>query len=319
MAQSVTFDEIDRGLVHSLRIDGRVPFSAVAGVLGISEHTVARRYRRLRAGGVLRVVGIADGVRLGFRWWTVRIRCTPDVAEPIADALAQRADTFWVQVLSGGTEISCDCQPSSDDEVLIGELQWSRGVLGVTAHELLPAGRLPRWGAIEVLDADRQARLRRRSGPELPDATVVLDARDQRLLEVLGVDGRAPYAELVRATGWSQSTVARRLDYLRRTGVLRFEVEVPPAALGYRAEARLWITAQPAAVVAEALAAHPEISFVAVTTGPTNVVAHAICRDSAHLYRYLIEHVSPLAGVHTVETAPVLRVVKGFRRAGLEG
>ncbi|MGW1343508.1 Lrp/AsnC family transcriptional regulator [Kribbella sp. NPDC002412] len=319
MAQSVTLDEIDRGLVHSLGIDGRVPFSAVAGVLGISEHTVARRYRRLRAGGVLRVVGIADGVRLGSRWWTVRIRCTPDVAESIADALARRADTLWVQVLSGGTEISCDCQPSSDDQVLIEELEWSRGVLGVSAHEVLPAGRPPRWGAIDVLDADRQARLRRRPGPELLDATVVLDARDQRMLEVLGVDGRAPYAELVRATGWSQSSVARRLDYLRRTGVLRFDVEVPTAALGYRAQARLWITAQPAALVADALAAHPEISFVAVTTGPTNVVAHAICRDSAHLYSYLTEHVSALAGVHRVETAPVLRTVKGFHRMGIEG
>jgi DNA-binding Lrp family transcriptional regulator len=312
VAGSVTLDEVDRGLVHSLKVDGRVPFSAVAEVLGVSEHTVARRYRRLRAHGVLRVVGSANGIRLGYRSWTIRIRCTPDVAAPIADALARRADTYWIHILSGGTEISCNCQPSNADQLLIEKLP--SGVLGMSAHELLPGSfQPPDWGAIDRLAVNQRARLRRPS-PDRLDEKVVLEAPDHRMLAGLGIDGRAPYAELVRATGWSQSTVARRLDHLRRTGVLAFDVEVPPAALGFHAEARLWMTVQPAALVAtaEALAGHAEISFVAVTTGPTNLVAQAICRDSMHLYRYLTEQVASLSGVHTLETAPVLRTVKGF-------
>ncbi|MEI8406905.1 MULTISPECIES: Lrp/AsnC family transcriptional regulator [unclassified Kribbella] len=319
MAEYVTLDEVDRGLVHSLKVDGRVPFRAVAEVLGVSEHTVARRYRRLRAGGVLRVVGTADGRRLGYRSWIVRIRCTPDVAAPIAAALARRADTYWIHVLSGGTEVSCSCQPSSADQPLIEKLP--HGVLGMSAHELLPASfQPPDWRAIDHLAAEHRSRLRR-TAPDLLDEKVVLEPPDHRMLEGLRRDGRATYAELVRATGWSQSTVARRLDHLRRTGVLTFDVEVPPAALGYRAEARLWITVQPAGLVAtaEALAAHPEISFVAVTTGPTNLVAQAICRDSMHLNRYLTEHVADLPGVNTLETAPVLRTVKGLHSRGADG
>ncbi len=318
VAGSVTLDEVDRGLVHSLKVDGRVPFSAVAEVLGISEHTVARRYRRLRANGVLRVVGTVDGLRLGYRSWIIRIRCTPDVAPQIAVALARRADTYWIQILSGGTEVSCNCQPRSPDELLIEKLP--RGVLGLSAHELLPRPfQPPNWDAIDHLTGDQRARLRR-PNPDLLDEAVVLGGPDHRMLEGLGIDGRATYAELVRATGWSQSTVARRLDHLRRTGVLSFDVEVPPAALGFHAEARLWLTVQPAALVAtaEALAGHPEISFVAVTTGPTNLVAHAICRDSVHLYRYLTEQVAGLPGVHTLETAPVLRTVKSFHSRGVE-
>ncbi|GAB2681282.1 Lrp/AsnC family transcriptional regulator [Kribbella swartbergensis] len=320
MAGYVAVDAVDRQLVHALKVDGRVPFSAVAEVLGVSEHTVARRYRRLRAGGVLRVVGFADGVRLGYRLWTVRVRCTPDVAAPIAAALARRADTYWIQIVSGGTEVSCHCQAAGAEELLVEQFPHDRGVLDVRAHELLPGSFDPQsWGVIDVLTAEQLARIRR-PAPDPPHENVVLDARDQRLLEGLSVDGRATYAELVRATGWSQSTVARRLDHLRRTGVLTFDVEVPPAALGYRVEARLWMAVQPAALVAtaEALAVHPEISFVAITTGPTNLVAHAICRDSRHLYRYLTEQVADLSGVHTLETAPVLRTVKGFYRRGAE-
>jgi DNA-binding Lrp family transcriptional regulator len=320
VARYVTLDAVDRQLVHALKLDGRVPFSAVAGVLGVSEHTVARRYRRLRAGGVLRVVGTADGFRLGYRVWMIRIRCTPEASGPIADGLARRADTYWIHVLSGGTEVSCTCEPSGADQLVIETLPRSRGVFDVSAHELLPGSfQPPRWDVIEVLTAKQRARIRR-PDPDLRNENVALDSQDHRLLEVLGLDGRATYAELARATGWSQSTVARRLEYLRRTGVLSFDVDVPPAALGYRAEARLWMAVQPASLppAAEAVAARPEISFVAVTTGPTNLVAHAICRDPAHLYRFLTEQMSALPGVHTLETAPVLRTVKGFYRRGAE-
>jgi DNA-binding Lrp family transcriptional regulator len=311
VAESVTLDEIDRRLVHSLKIDGRVPFSTVADVLGVSEHTVARRYRRLRASGLLRVVGIVDGTRLGRTSWVIRIRCTPEAATPVAAALARRTDTIWVHVLSGGTEISCNSQPHSAGEPLIDKLP--RGVLGVTAHELLPGEfEPPDW---TYLSETQRARIRRPQ-PELLDERVTLDPQDHRLLTHLAVDGRATYADLGRATGWSQSTVARRLDHLRRTGVLAFDIELPPSALGLHAQARLWITAQPAALIATAtaLAGHPEISFVAVTTGPTNLVAHATCRDSAHLYRYLTERVANLPGLHTLETAPVLRTVKIFQQ-----
>ncbi|WP_157420505.1 Lrp/AsnC family transcriptional regulator, partial [Actinomadura kijaniata] len=42
-------DEIDRGLVHALHLDGRASFGRIAEVLGVSTQTVTRRYRRLRA------------------------------------------------------------------------------------------------------------------------------------------------------------------------------------------------------------------------------------------------------------------------------
>ncbi|MEV5960704.1 AsnC family transcriptional regulator [Kribbella sp. NPDC051952] len=310
MAESITLDQIDRGLVHALTIDGRVPFSLVGELLGVSEHTVARRYRRLRAYGVLRVVGVVNGLRLGRRSWTIRIRCTPEAAGPIATALARRADTYWIHILSGGTEISCNCQPASDEQLLIDKLPRS---VDVTAHELLPGStRPPRWAAIEQLSVAQTARLQR---PEPTDEEIVLEPPDHQLLQHLAVDGRATYAQLAPVTGWSTSTVARRLDQLRRTGVLGFEVELPPSALGYRAEARLWMSVRPTDLVetVDVLTEHPEISFTAVTTGPTNLVAHTICRDSAHLYRYLTERIGALPGINTLETAPVLRTIKAFQ------
>ena len=39
-------DQLDRQLVRALQLDPRAPFSLIAEVLGVSEQTVARRYRQ---------------------------------------------------------------------------------------------------------------------------------------------------------------------------------------------------------------------------------------------------------------------------------
>jgi DNA-binding Lrp family transcriptional regulator len=72
------------------------------------------------------------------------------------------------------------------------------------------------------------------------------------------------------------------------------------------------MSVRPSAVVgvAQALAGHAEVSFCAVTTGPSNLVAFLVCRDSRHLYRYLTEQVGALTDIDRVETAPLIRTVK---------
>ena len=74
----------------------------------------------------------------------------------------------------------------------------------------------------------------------------------------------------------------------------------------------LWLRVDPARLdhVGTALAGHPPITFAAAVTGPHNMVAAAITRNTSDLYRYLAEHVGPLPGVQYVETAPALRQVK---------
>ena len=52
--ESAVLDHLDRQIVRALQIDPRAPFSRIAEVLGVSEQTVARRYRRLRGDGYLR-------------------------------------------------------------------------------------------------------------------------------------------------------------------------------------------------------------------------------------------------------------------------
>ena len=99
--ESVSLDLLDRRIIHALYLDPRAPFSRLAEVLGSSEPTVSRRYRRLYDGRILRVVGQLDSQRFGQYDWAVRIRCAPGSAPTVASKLAQHPYTSWVQLTSG--------------------------------------------------------------------------------------------------------------------------------------------------------------------------------------------------------------------------
>lgn len=312
-------DDVDRAIVHALQIDGRAPFATVAAVLGVSDHTVARRYRRLRAAGTLRVVGLPDAARLGHVEWFVRLRCLPDGALPIAHTLARRSDVSWVMLGSAGTEITCLSTVRSRDErdaLLLGTLPRTRRIVEVDALCVLRTffGGATGWnGRAGALSASQVEALTPARAPG--SGPVATDADDLALMASLRLDGRMPVAELATVLGCSASAASRRLDRLVGAGALWFDVEIAPEHLGYGVEALLWVTAAPDALEATAreAAAHPQVALAAVTSGATNLLLAVGCRDVADLYDYVAHRLGPLAGVRSVETAPVIRTVK---RAG---
>src|SRR6202043_1819321 len=93
LVETITIDDLDRQLTQCLGVEGRASFSAIAAVLGVPDQPVARRYRRLRSAGVLRVVGLKYPKSAGYANWFLRLRCVPGSGEAIAAALAQRSDT----------------------------------------------------------------------------------------------------------------------------------------------------------------------------------------------------------------------------------
>lgn len=311
-----TFDQLDLRLLDALEVNGRASFSRIGAVLGVSDQTVARRYRRLCAEGGLRVVAVRDAERLGQDQWTLRLRCVPDSALAIADALAKRPDTNWIGIAAGGTEIIVGTRPRSAgdrDDLLLGKLPRTPRVMEIRAHQMLhrfyggPTGWLSKFGA---LTTDEIAALR----PEPVSTTGLarIDPEDEPLIAALEQDGRATYPELRRATGRSESAVKRRLAALLASGAIYIDVEYHSETIGYPLAAVLWITTTPAALhsVGKALATHDEIAHAAATAGPSNIIATAVARSTAHLYAYLSGPLGHLDGVQHVEASPFLRRVK---------
>ncbi|WP_428935803.1 AsnC family transcriptional regulator [Streptomyces sp. ACT015] len=314
--ESTTFDRLDLRLLAALETNGRASFSRLGSVLGVSDQTVARRYRRLCAEGGLRVVTLRDAVALGQDEWTLRLRCVPDSAVAIAEALATRSDTSWIGIASGGTEVICGTRPRTPgdrDDLLLGRLPRTPRLMEIRAHQLLhrfyggPTGWLRKFGA---LTPDEIEALRPDPVPDPGPARITPD--DEPLLAVLERDGRATYPELQRATGRSESAVKRRLATLLASGAIHLDVEWDPEILGRPVSAVLWLTTTPAALheVGEAMAAHAPIAHASATAGPTNLIATAVVASTADLYAYLSGPLGALPGIQHVEVTPYLRRVK---------
>jgi DNA-binding Lrp family transcriptional regulator len=310
VVDTLTIDDLDRQLTQCLGVDGRASFAAIAEVLGVSDQTIARRYRRLRASGALRVVGLpakTDGSS-----WFLRMRCVPGSGEAIAAALARREDTAWVQLLSGDTEVLCSLRgnPHAGTESLLAKLPRSGRIVAVTAYSRLHmyTGGPDGLKFLDVLPAGQLAPLLRPT----PGSRIESGPLDQALFDALAVDGRTPYADLAAATGWSETTVRRRVDQLRDAGALYFDLELDMPTFGFRSTVWMWLSVPPShlAAVGTALAKFPQIAYAMAVTGPANLAACAVCRSQEELYEFLTDEVGALPGVERVETAPVIRTVK---------
>jgi DNA-binding Lrp family transcriptional regulator len=326
-------DEVDRQLLHALTVAPRAPFRLLAEVVGVSDQTIARRYRRLAAAVGLRVLGLIDGQRAGWVNWLVRLQAAPGSAQRIAATLARRPDTRWVRLHSGGAEIVCTVQartPEQRDALFLRGLPGSRHVTAVTAHSILHVFTPVAYpGYAGALSAAQLAGLRA-AVPELPPpppevapppgtaqewtpagATVLRDDDDPLIAE-LARDGRAPVTELAAVTHWHESTVRRRIEELQRAGLLYFDVDVDDSALGVNAAVMLWLKVEPAHLEAagRAIAAHPEVPFAAATTGPTNLAVSAVFRDTHQLYAYLTTRLADVPGLQSVDSAPIIGTVK---------
>ncbi|WP_211245932.1 Lrp/AsnC family transcriptional regulator [Actinomadura oligospora] len=315
-------DELDRQLIHALQLDGRAPFSRIAEILDVSDQTVARRYRRLRSADLLRVVAVPPAGYLAHGRWVLRLRCAPGAALSVAEALARRDDTAWVQLASGGTEVQCITRASTPDEaehLLLDRLPRTNRIVDVAAHSVLHVfyGSPSPIRLLDALTPEQAAALN--PHPEFvadPADIPQCSADDRPLLDVLARDGRTALPDLAAETGWSASTVRRRVEHLRALGALHFYAEFDLRLVGLNHSTRLWMTVTPSDLDAagRALATHPEVVFAAATSGNTNLSATVLCRDPHDLYRYLTGRVAALPGVTHVETTPVIRNLKRLGR-----
>ena len=324
MADSVMLEPDDVRIIRALLIDPRVPFATVASVLGLSEPTVSRRYGRMRRMGVLRVTGSVDPGALGQSQWTVRLRCRPGSGIAIAEALADRVDISWVALSAAGAEITCAVRSRSQEERedLIGhKLPRAAAVLDVEASVILRkflGGRGRYWAALAgTLTPEQETRFGSAGSPFTEAPIVVnrspdLQEHDEKLLSALAVDGRASLVDLAAAAELTPGRVSRRLQALVSEGFVHIHVELVPAALGYHAQANLWLQVHPAELksVGRTLARMPEVGFAAAMSGRNNLHAVIHCRDLDELFEFTSDRVGTLPGVESAEVSLLHRQIK---------
>ncbi|UZN04852.1 Lrp/AsnC family transcriptional regulator [Cellulomonas sp. S1-8] len=142
-------------------------------------------------------------------------------------------------------------------------------------------------------------------------STVALDAAAKGIIEQLQEDGRRPYATIGKAVGLSEAAVRQRVQRLQESGVIQIVAVTDPLQVGFRRQAMIGLRADgDLNVLAEQVAAIPEVDYVVVTAGSFDVLVEVVCEDDEHLLAVLNDTIRALPGVRSTETFVYLRLHK---------
>jgi Lrp/AsnC family transcriptional regulator, regulator for asnA, asnC and gidA len=141
---------------------------------------------------------------------------------------------------------------------------------------------------------------------------VPVDELSLQIIGALQVDGRRPVADIARELDVPKSTVQRRLDALIRDGVIQIAAFADSSKLGLGIHAHLNVEVDLVHydAVIEAMRALTEVRWLAVTTGPYDLVAEAYFASPTHLLEFIRDKLASIPGMKRIETTVILKVEK---------
>ncbi|WP_235015278.1 Lrp/AsnC family transcriptional regulator [Oceanicoccus sp. KOV_DT_Chl] len=103
---AITLDDIDYQIIALLRKDGRMPYRALAKLVGVTETTVRARVRRLEESDTMRVVAVTDYEAVGFDLMlAVGLQVEGRPADEVARDLAAFKEVFSACQVVGSLDI----------------------------------------------------------------------------------------------------------------------------------------------------------------------------------------------------------------------
>ncbi|MCX5393988.1 Lrp/AsnC family transcriptional regulator [Streptomyces sp. NPDC006482] len=273
------FSEGDLALIDALQAAPRAPWTRIGRALGVDATTAARRFERLRAGGLAWVTAY-DAAKTATVAY-VEVRCRPRAFGRVSAAVTALPWVFSVDETAGDFDlflsVAAPDLPSLGRAVHggIGGLRGVRSTrtrLGITLY-----GEGRDWRMRAMNPAER-AGLSDPSGPRPRSYSTHLHerpgAQDQALLGALGGDGRLGYAELGARTGLSEHTARRRLQRMIRDGdiTLRCDLAHPLAGLSTMVVYRTSVPHTLLEQTGNALARLEQVRMCVSVSGPYNLL-----------------------------------------------
>jgi Lrp/AsnC family transcriptional regulator for asnA, asnC and gidA len=139
-----------------------------------------------------------------------------------------------------------------------------------------------------------------------------IDPMEQRLIELLQVDGRKTARQLAKEVGVSELTARRKLRRLINDDIIRVVATVDPFDVGYQTPAIIGLRVDPSRIeeVGAAIAELPNVVYVAATTGSIDLIVEVMARTNQDLAAFILRHLSAVPGVQATETNMVIRIFK---------
>jgi DNA-binding Lrp family transcriptional regulator len=139
-----------------------------------------------------------------------------------------------------------------------------------------------------------------------------MDELDRRIAAALQVNGRTSWLQIARVVGSSESTVARRAQRMIESRKIRVVAIADPVRCGFGYWVLLQIKCEvgEATRVAHTLAERPDVRYLALVTGPFDIVIELIVPSPRYLAQVLLEELPKVGGIKETTTRMVLRNFK---------
>ena len=134
------------------------------------------------------------------------------------------------------------------------------------------------------------------------------DGLDWQIIRLLMDDGRLSSADISRQLGdVSARTVTNRIEILTLEGIINIRSIVNPESIGYCVLADVFIEVEPGQLrnVADHLGEYPQISYIALATGDTDIIISIRAKEIDELYNFVIETIGKIPGVRHTKTFPL--------------
>jgi len=139
-----------------------------------------------------------------------------------------------------------------------------------------------------------------------------LDSIDRQIVAALQANGRRSYSAIADQLDIAESVVRYRVRRLEKAEILQVVGIADPLKLGFDLMAMVGVKVQPGQlyIVAQALQALPETSYVASVAGRFDALVELVCRDTAHFQKMLVDQIQMIPGVTSTESFLILEIHK---------
>lgn len=130
-------DEKDREIIKCLQTDGRMAYSALGRLIGLSDAATRQRVNRLTARGVIDIVAVTDPVKIGLGYQALLGITVTDDARTLAAEIGALDDAVYVVMTAGRYDLIVELV-CVDGDTFITHVNRIRTLGGVESVETLP-------------------------------------------------------------------------------------------------------------------------------------------------------------------------------------
>lgn len=295
---------LDLMLLREMALDATQTTTDLAKKLGRSRSTVQHRLQELLDTKVVRIVPVHNPVAAGYKMGVLfGLKVLPDSVKAVAEEMASVPEVRNVIIFAGRYDIVMGAVFSDTDKLSDFMMNRLGTIAGVSAVDTMIALKMVK-ASFSFMTPDELPK----DGISIPG----MDALDLMIIRELQSDPQQPQADIARKLDASETTVRRRLKRLLHERIIRIVAIADPRALGYNVRAMIGMKTMPGMLdaVADKLASYANVHYAMLTTGPYDLIAWGVFRNTDELSGFISGELGAVDGIAGYEIMLTLKVVK---------